>query len=70
MPIGLFLCLSQTLKESFIKAIGSGLGFNLKRVEFHVSPNQLQEGLVYCKTRMHLDEEEEDTWTFEVCVCR
>ncbi|XP_036414011.1 L-aminoadipate-semialdehyde dehydrogenase-phosphopantetheinyl transferase [Colossoma macropomum] len=56
------------LKESFIKAIGSGLGFDLQRVEFHISPNQLQEGRVYCQTRMHLDEEEEDSWTFEECL--
>ncbi|KAL7825458.1 hypothetical protein AOLI_G00326650 [Acnodon oligacanthus] len=56
------------LKESFIKAIGSGLGFDLQRVEFHVSPNQLQEGRVYYQTRMHLDEEEEDSWTFEECL--
>ncbi|KAI4877854.1 hypothetical protein NFI96_030183, partial [Prochilodus magdalenae] len=56
------------LKESFIKAIGSGLGFDLQRVEFHISPNQLQEGRVFCQTRMYLDEEEEDTWTFEECL--
>ncbi|XP_007248647.3 L-aminoadipate-semialdehyde dehydrogenase-phosphopantetheinyl transferase [Astyanax mexicanus] len=56
------------LKESFIKAIGSGLGFDLQRVEFHISPNQLQEGRVYSQTRMHLDEEQEDGWTFEECL--
>ncbi|KAB5550081.1 hypothetical protein PHYPO_G00049610 [Pangasianodon hypophthalmus] len=56
------------LKESFIKAIGSGLGFNLQRVEFHISPNQMQEGRVFCQTKMHLDEEEEEDWTFEECL--
>ncbi|GAA6076504.1 L-aminoadipate-semialdehyde dehydrogenase-phosphopantetheinyl transferase, partial [Tachysurus ichikawai] len=54
------------LKESFIKAIGSGLGFNLQRAEFHISPNQMQEGCVYCQTKMHLDEEEEEDWVFEM----
>ncbi|CAM4549205.1 unnamed protein product [Leuciscus chuanchicus] len=52
------------LKESFIKAIGTGLGFDLQRVEFHVSPNQMREGQVYRQTRMFLDNEEED-WIFE-----
>ncbi|XP_060744008.1 L-aminoadipate-semialdehyde dehydrogenase-phosphopantetheinyl transferase [Tachysurus vachellii] len=56
------------LKESFIKAIGSGLGFNLQRAEFHISPNQMQEGRVYCQTKMHLDEEEEEDWVFEECL--
>ncbi|XP_076832381.1 L-aminoadipate-semialdehyde dehydrogenase-phosphopantetheinyl transferase [Brachyhypopomus gauderio] len=56
------------LKESFIKAIGTGLGFNLQRAEFHVSPTKMQEGQVYCQTRMYLDGEEEEDWTFEECL--
>ncbi|XP_068174148.1 L-aminoadipate-semialdehyde dehydrogenase-phosphopantetheinyl transferase [Antennarius striatus] len=53
------------LKESFIKAIGTGLGFNLQRVEFHVSPERLTWGHVQRQTKMHLDEEEEEDWVFE-----
>ncbi|CAG6004541.1 unnamed protein product [Menidia menidia] len=53
------------LKESFIKAIGTGLGFNLQRVEFHLSPEVLMQGKVLRQTRMHLDEEEEEDWVFE-----
>ncbi|XP_056330444.1 L-aminoadipate-semialdehyde dehydrogenase-phosphopantetheinyl transferase [Danio aesculapii] len=53
------------LKESFIKAIGTGLGFDLQRAEFHISPNQMREGQVYRQTRMYLDNEEEEDWTFE-----
>lgn len=53
------------LKESFIKAIGTGLGFDLQRAEFHISPNQMREGQVYRQTRMYLDREEEEDWTFE-----
>ncbi|XP_029027551.1 L-aminoadipate-semialdehyde dehydrogenase-phosphopantetheinyl transferase [Betta splendens] len=52
------------LKESFIKAIGTGLGFNLQRVEFHLSTEPLMQGQVLRQTKMHLDEEEED-WLFE-----
>lgn len=53
------------LKESFIKAIGTGLGFNLQRVEFHLSPEPLAPGRVLRHTKMHLDEEQEDDWIFE-----
>ncbi|XP_007563074.1 L-aminoadipate-semialdehyde dehydrogenase-phosphopantetheinyl transferase isoform X2 [Poecilia formosa] len=55
-----------TLKESFIKAIGTGLGFNLQRAEFHLSPELLTLGTVLRQTKMHLDEEPEDLWVFEV----
>ncbi|XP_026154960.1 L-aminoadipate-semialdehyde dehydrogenase-phosphopantetheinyl transferase isoform X2 [Mastacembelus armatus] len=53
------------LKESFIKAIGTGLGFNLQRVEFHLSSEPLTQGQVLRQTKMHLDEEEEEDWLFE-----
>uniref|UniRef100_A0A8C8CCL9 L-aminoadipate-semialdehyde dehydrogenase-phosphopantetheinyl transferase n=1 Tax=Oncorhynchus tshawytscha TaxID=74940 RepID=A0A8C8CCL9_ONCTS len=53
------------LKESFIKAIGTGLGFNLQRAEFHLSPEPIAEGKVCRRTTMHLDEEEEEVWAFE-----
>lgn len=56
------------LKESFIKAIGSGLSFDLQRVEFHPLPYHMQEGSVYSQTTMHLDQEEESNWTFEECL--
>ncbi|XP_041797230.1 L-aminoadipate-semialdehyde dehydrogenase-phosphopantetheinyl transferase [Chelmon rostratus] len=53
------------LKESFIKAIGTGLGFNLQRVEFHLSSEPLAQGRALRQTKMHLDEEEEEDWMFE-----
>ncbi|XP_070762471.1 L-aminoadipate-semialdehyde dehydrogenase-phosphopantetheinyl transferase [Enoplosus armatus] len=53
------------LKESFIKAIGTGLGFNLQRVEFHLSSEPLAKGQALRQTKMHLDEEEEEDWIFE-----
>uniref|UniRef100_A0A8C6TWQ1 L-aminoadipate-semialdehyde dehydrogenase-phosphopantetheinyl transferase n=1 Tax=Neogobius melanostomus TaxID=47308 RepID=A0A8C6TWQ1_9GOBI len=56
------------LKESFIKAIGTGLGFNLQRVEFHVSPETLTQSQPVRQTTMHLDEEEQDDWVFEECL--
>lgn len=56
------------LKESFIKAIGTGLGFNLQRVEFHLSPETLAGSQPVRQTTMHLDEEEQDDWAFEECL--
>ncbi|PKU43613.1 hypothetical protein llap_6071 [Limosa lapponica baueri] len=53
------------LKESFLKAIGVGIGFNLQRIEFHVSPLQLKIGKVYKETKMLLDGDKEEEWTFE-----
>ncbi|XP_025054036.1 L-aminoadipate-semialdehyde dehydrogenase-phosphopantetheinyl transferase isoform X2 [Alligator sinensis] len=53
------------LKESFIKAIGIGLGFNLQRIEFNASPLKLEVGKVYKETKMLLDGDEEEEWTFE-----
>ncbi|XP_062983901.1 L-aminoadipate-semialdehyde dehydrogenase-phosphopantetheinyl transferase [Elgaria multicarinata webbii] len=53
------------LKESFIKAIGVGIGFDLQRIEFNVSPVQLEVGKTYNETILLLDGEEEKEWTFE-----
>ncbi|XP_020495651.2 L-aminoadipate-semialdehyde dehydrogenase-phosphopantetheinyl transferase isoform X1 [Labrus bergylta] len=53
------------LKESFIKAIGTGLGFNLQRVEFHLTSEPLTAGHALHQTKMYLDENEEDDWIFE-----
>ncbi|XP_071781941.1 L-aminoadipate-semialdehyde dehydrogenase-phosphopantetheinyl transferase [Centroberyx gerrardi] len=53
------------LKESFIKAIGTGLGFNLQRAEFHLSSRPITQDRALRQTKMHLDEEEEEDWIFE-----
>lgn len=54
-----------TLKESFIKAIGTGLGFDLQRVEFRLSPEPPSQSRPVRRTTMQLDEEEQDDWVFE-----
>ncbi len=59
---------AKALKESFIKAIGTGLGFNLQRVEFHLSSEPLTQDRTLRHTKMHLDEEEEEDWVFEVSL--
>ncbi|EDL09331.1 aminoadipate-semialdehyde dehydrogenase-phosphopantetheinyl transferase, isoform CRA_a, partial [Mus musculus] len=55
----------QALKESFIKAIGVGLGFEMQRLEFDVSPLNMDIGQVYKETCLILDGEEEKEWAFE-----
>lgn len=60
------MCLRfQALKESFIKAVGVGLGFNLQRIEFEVRPLHMETARVYTQTKMRLDDEDEN-WSFEV----
>lgn len=49
-----------------MKAIGVGIGFDLQRIEFNVSPVDLEVGKTYNETIVHLDGEEEKEWTFEV----
>ncbi|EGV92874.1 L-aminoadipate-semialdehyde dehydrogenase-phosphopantetheinyl transferase [Cricetulus griseus] len=56
--LDMFYC-HWALKESFIKAIGVGLGFEMHRLEFGISPLNLNIGQVY------KDEEEEKEWAFE-----
>ncbi|KAK4828701.1 hypothetical protein QYF61_000539 [Mycteria americana] len=55
----------EALKESFLKAVGVGIGFNLQRIEFNVSPLQLEIGKVYKETKMLLDGDKEEEWMFE-----
>ncbi|MEJ1281224.1 hypothetical protein NN561_012173 [Cricetulus griseus] len=54
-----------SLKESFIRAIGVGLGFEMHRLEFDISPLNLNIGQVYKETRLFLDGEEEKECAFE-----
>ncbi|XP_051782856.1 L-aminoadipate-semialdehyde dehydrogenase-phosphopantetheinyl transferase isoform X2 [Erpetoichthys calabaricus] len=54
-----------TLKESFIKAIGTGVGFNLQRIEFHLSTKQMNVEEEKKDTKLLLDGEQEDNWVFE-----
>lgn len=65
-PRPVFSLSTKALKESFIKAIGTGLGFNLQRVEFHLTSEPVTPGRVLRRTKMLLDEEEEEDWAFEV----
>jgi len=64
-----------TLKESFVKAIGHGLGFNLQRLSFFTH-SPLQVHSLTKDTVLFVDEVKEENWNFEEtlldsehCVC-
>ncbi|MBN3272565.1 ADPPT transferase, partial [Polyodon spathula] len=68
LPVVLMFDVHKALKECFIKAIGTGIGFNLQRAEFHVAPSHIHVGHMYRETKMCLDGEEEGGWAFEECM--
>jgi 4'-phosphopantetheinyl transferase len=47
--------INWTLKESFIKAIGKGLNYELKKLEFRINGDD---------TKLYIDNEEEKAWNF------
>jgi len=64
-----------TLKESFVKAIGHGLGFNLQRLSFFIH-SPLQVHSLTKDTVLFVDEVKQENWNFEEtlldsehCVC-
>lgn len=60
-----FFCI-WTLKESFIKAIGLGVGFELKRAEFRFKDfeKKKNESLLNLKPVLFIDGKECDLWNF------
>ncbi|KAL9972037.1 hypothetical protein ACROYT_G018276 [Oculina patagonica] len=53
------------LKESYVKATGTGIGHDLQAVEFQINTNELSPQAVTCDTKFFLNEEEMDGWRFE-----
>lgn len=53
------------LKESYVKATGTGIGHDLQSVEFNIKTNELSPQTVTCDTQFFLDEVEMDGWRFE-----
>jgi len=52
------------LKESYVKAVGSGLGINLQTLEFQPIGTPC-EGTVICDTTIKIDGARDDRWKFE-----
>ena len=59
-----FVCSFQSLKESYVKAIGIGLNIDLQRIEFRL-PSYLQVGTCTCDTRVLKDGQVQNNWRFE-----
>jgi len=64
------------LKESYVKAVGIGIGFELQRLSFHTKTKNLQQGIVTTDTLLLVDGLEATDWMFEEtlldddhCVC-
>lgn len=53
------------LKESFVKAEGTGIGFDLKRIDFRISTLKLQHGRITADTTVFVDGKLQDEWEFQ-----
>ncbi|XP_014662961.1 PREDICTED: L-aminoadipate-semialdehyde dehydrogenase-phosphopantetheinyl transferase-like [Priapulus caudatus] len=53
------------LKESYIKAVGIGIGFELKRMEFHIYSPEVPIGQVISDTRLYVDGMIQNRWQFQ-----
>ncbi|ELU17821.1 hypothetical protein CAPTEDRAFT_153312 [Capitella teleta] len=52
------------LKESYVKAIGTGIGFSLQRLDFHVQ-STLNPGCSVSDTKVYVDGKLEESWLFQ-----
>ena len=60
----MIVCILQCLKESYVKAIGVGIGFSLQRIEFHIY-SDLDRKRYTTDTRVHIDGSVQENWRFE-----
>lgn len=62
----LFHCLLlQCLKESYVKALGTGIGYDLSKLNFEFKMDFLQDNKVTTDTKLRVYEEDLSEWTFE-----
>lgn len=55
----------QCLKESYVKALGVGIGFSLQRLSFHVTDTQLYKEKFTRSTLLYVDGCLLTNWEFE-----
>jgi len=53
------------LKESYVKATGTGIGHDLQALEFKINTEEFSPQTVVCDTEFYLNEMEMDRWRFE-----
>lgn len=56
---------SQCLKESYVKALGTGIGYDLSKLNFEFKTDFLEENKVITDTHVRLYGEDLLEWTFE-----
>jgi 4'-phosphopantetheinyl transferase len=55
----------QCLKESYVKAVGIGIGFSLQRLSFRIKSLQLEKGKLTRDTVLFIDGMMESSWEFQ-----
>ena len=55
----------QCLKESLVKALGIGIGFEVGRLDFHVQTVDLSASETVLNTTVHIDGQLSQEWMFE-----
>ena len=59
----------QCLKESYVKALGVGIGFEVKRLSFDLRTPVLEDRAIpACTTSLKVDGQARQDWTFEETV--
>ncbi|XP_072040698.1 L-aminoadipate-semialdehyde dehydrogenase-phosphopantetheinyl transferase-like isoform X2 [Amphiura filiformis] len=53
------------LKESYVKATGTGLGVSLQRIEFHPKTMVLKQDVIIKDTELYFDGDLQSSWRFE-----
>ncbi|XP_066286534.1 L-aminoadipate-semialdehyde dehydrogenase-phosphopantetheinyl transferase-like [Branchiostoma lanceolatum] len=53
------------LKESYVKALGVGIGFELQRIDFHLKTPQVRTGEVSQDTQVYIDGTHQPDWLFQ-----
>ncbi|XP_078602362.1 L-aminoadipate-semialdehyde dehydrogenase-phosphopantetheinyl transferase-like [Branchiostoma floridae x Branchiostoma japonicum] len=56
------------LKESYVKALGVGIGFELQRIDFHLKTLQVSPGEVAQDTQVYIDGTHQPGWLFQESV--
>ena len=57
--------LFQCLKESYVKALGIGIGFEVKRLNFMIKTKDLKACTQANNTELKVDDKHLNDWTFE-----
>lgn len=55
----------QCLKESYVKTLGIGIGFEVQRLNFSLKNDLSEDGEVINTTTLKVDSQPDGEWTFE-----